>query len=192
MTYSAKTIYPQFKCLTTFKAVMKRIENAGNKYWKKGLRFQEHIARGIFKDLKYIEMDFSCEYHKQEQVFKKISRRGTMGKRFVKLYKRIQEENKRPIGFYDKDPSKAEEVANWYKNNKKLKSEYPYLLHKQLYTDEYIISSIGGAWKRYKDYKMMKYAKKGEFYDAMLTRDKMLGMGNSLPDEIIGKIFQYL
>ncbi len=118
-----------------------------------------------------------------------------MGKRFVKLYKRIQEENKRPIGFYDiydKDPSKAEEVANWYKNNKRLKSEYPYLLHKQLYTDEYIIDSLGRAWERYKDYKMMKYAKKGEFYDAMLTRDKELGMGNSLPDEIIRRIFQYL
>lgn len=191
MTYSAKTIYPQFKCLTTFKAVMKRIENAGNKYWKKGLRYHPHIARGIFKDLKYVEMSFSCEYHNREQVFKKISMRGTMGKRFVKLYNRIQEKNKRPIGFYTKDPN-TEEVANWYKNNKKLKSEYPYLLQKQLYTDEYIISSIGEAWKRYKDYKMMKYAKKGEFYDAMLTRDNVLGMGNSLPDEIIGQIFQYL
>jgi hypothetical protein len=48
MTYSAKTIYPEFKCLTAFRKVMKRIENYNKKQtmlWEqKGLK-KEYVDK---------------------------------------------------------------------------------------------------------------------------------------------------
>ena len=39
---------------------------------------------------------------------------------------------------------------------------------------------------------IQKKAMRGEFYNIMLERDRVLGMSHSLPDELVNEIFGYI
>lgn len=203
MTYSVKTLYPQFKCLTAHRAIMKRIETAGKRFLNKDLNgcspVRRQIANLIFRDLKYVDKRISRDYSKQEVELTKLSNKADFGKKFVELFKEVQSANRKPYGFYFNPPPQKNIISKWEETNHKLKKDFPFLFsknkndnYKSFGYNGYYMRDLNYAWKKYKNYEMMDYAKKGEFYEAMLKRDEVLGMANSLPDEIVGEIFGFL
>jgi hypothetical protein len=193
MTYSVKTLYPEFKCLTAHRAIMKRIETAGKKIDRKNenkgrsdIHFQLMTALKI-DYFWYLKSDKETARYKRTQVNSDI---------FEKIWKDFKAGE---MDLYKKTVLRVPPMSrDWEaleietdKRNAIMVKNMPYMFHK-----------IDGklVWRNNKEYvydKWIKYemwqsAKKENFYDAMLTRDKMLGMANSLPDEIVGEIFSFL
>jgi hypothetical protein len=168
MTYSVKSIYPEFKCLTIFRKVVARIEKKGD-IWK---------AR---KNLKSANEDWGCQYNK---FFKEYHTK--LWRESGDEYARLEKE----IGItYD------ENGVGEYPHNKVTKImvvKYPMLYrycpyYKNIvgYTDEKLPQKW--LWGEQNKYEMM--AKKWEFNEAMISRDyKAVTLG----DDVIGLVFEYL
>jgi len=197
MTYSVKTLYPEFKCLTAHRAIMKRIDTAGKnintlyKYKDGKHRLKREEGNIHHKLMEALRIDkwwwlssnkFATMVRKTEAksvIFREIwdeAHRGEM----KALDEIVFEEGRSDDSEYIK------ECMVRYSDKKK--KECPYLYSKGGYYLKHKIM----AYEDWIKYEIWNSAKKENFYEAMLKRDEVLGMANSLPDEIVGEIFSFL
>jgi hypothetical protein len=179
MTYSVKSIYPEFKCLTAHRAVMKRIETAQKKSEKTDREFKFVIikkAKLIYASNKKIYMkEFEDDLTKEEALYFKSKEFGRKWGKFGYNHQM------------------------WIDENHKLRNANPWFYNRDMYEPNYC-DMYGGTYgisnnkKEYKFFlwklkKMDEIEKRVVFYDAMLSRDYK---EVTLCDDVIGLIYEYL
>lgn len=164
MTYSVKTLYPQFKCLTAHRAVMKRIPNYKKTGAKKDPRRTKVWWCCLYVNAIIMDVEWEAEH------YNKLSR----------MYRwKLQEGHYAPLREDWDDEDLITEYPDCYRVNKNEEIVFAY-------------ERVRNRWLWEEQNKIDMIAKKWEFYQAMLKRDEVLGMRNSLPDEIVGEIFGFL
>lgn len=174
MTYAVKTLYPEFKCLTAFRKVMKRIETYNN---RKGTM----LKGGIYV---YNQNRYATAVHYEEQ------RHNSCYQEYFRALKKKDE---------DFLSEKWDEYINYYtedaRGDKKRFTDACVKNCPELYikgeNGEYRWTNKGLKEKWFMNeankYDMM--AKKWEFNEAMISRDyKTI----TLCDDVIGVVFEYL
>lgn len=182
MSYAVKTLYPEFKCLTTFRKVMKRIESVNGKWWKLWKKLQNPYERNIA--INQVKNGYFQRYSNRENMLyseylqKLID---AANEEYNRLYKEMRIGVENMVG-YD---AKYEEFAA------KLGAKFP-MFHK---------IGTNGRWRSHFDTNLPqkwlwgeqnKYdlvAKKWEFNEAMISRDYK---AITLCDDVIGLVFEYL
>jgi hypothetical protein len=203
MTYSVKTIYPEFKNLTAHKKVMKRFETAMKVYIKDQDCYMECYKKSTRIWFRLLRIKVNDIKGKRDEALERAYKSSPLSTEFLRIKSyAINEIRKYSYSMYCYGVRKElfEEKKNeWIVATHRLKKKYPYLYEEQIETRKGCYDYGGyksldemDAWRKYKRQKMMDYARQGEFYEAMLVRDKVLGMNKSLPDEIIGEIMSYL
>jgi hypothetical protein len=182
MTYSVKSIYPEFKCLTAHRAIMKRIETAQKKEEKTNKAFKYIIIKNYkmvgdegFNNkkiyMKEFEKDLEVEdifYFKSKEFSRKCGKIGNNHQMWIEENHRLKKANP---WFYNRnmyDPKHCEVYGGTYGIRNKTKED------KFFY------------WKLKK---MDEIEKRVAFYDAMLSRDYK---AVTLCDDVIGLIYEYL
>jgi hypothetical protein len=176
MTYAIKTLYPEFKCLTTFRKVMKRIDGVGAR--------RKELERCSWKITKYPLCDAGdiLEYLNKKEVKRLTIRKRCETREFNDMY----------IEF-------LEEYFNVLHNNldglndtqlKVLKEKFPHCFRSDKFG--FKISNRVDALMNYKSFEMNRWdteEKKWEFNEAMISRDYKT---TTLCDDVIGLVFEYL
>lgn len=182
MTYSVKSIYPEFKCLTAHKAVMKRIETAQKKSDKKYKAFKYIIIKNYkmvgdegFYNKKIYTREFEEDCKKEEAKFLEAYR-------FRHKYGKIGNNHQL-----------------WIEENHRAKKANPWFYNRNVFEPKHY-DVCGGSYgidnkpKEVKFFlwklnKMNEIDKRIIFYDAMISRDYK---AVTLCDDVIGLIYEYL
>lgn len=183
MTYAVKTLYPEFKCLTTFRKVMKRIETAKGDWWKlmKPLRnpYIRKITINETKNGYWKRIDNRENIMYSEYLQKLID---DEREEYNRLYMEMRLNYANLLTDYD---------AEYEEFKAKLGAKFP-MFHKiatngkwRSYFDENLPQKW--LWGEQNKYDMM--AKKWEFQQAMISRDYK---ATTLCDDVIGLVFEYL
>ena len=172
MTYSVKSIYPEFKCLTDFRKVMARINN----YNKKQTMLCE--KKGLYNKNRYNICVFNEEY-RYNSYFQNHYEKASEEKN--KYYEEMIDKYR---NYYTEDRDEEEE-----KVKEEMKTKFPmwYKFEKGKTTFSSIIYKNNWLLNERNKYDTM--AKKWEFQQAMISRDYK---AVTLCDDVIGLVFEYL
>ena len=194
--YPVKSIYPEFKCLTIFRKVMKRIETA------KG------VSRHLMRQLKSGSTDgkdsnyAGCKSYNPKTYKRKYSHKyAWLVTKETSLFQKhldslmtehnIEIDKKKKEMFGDEDYN----MDAWDELYSIMAVKYP-MFHRYspsadgMFQDFDRNYPIKWLWGEQGKYEMM--GKKFEFYQAMLARDKRVRTISSLNDDVIGVIYSYL
>ena len=197
MSYNnVKSIYPQFKCLTTHRKIMKKINTAGKKVqaFDDQLNGQiDVVGMRIYKLMKELKIDTQW-YVKSEkhQILNKNSKK--KHKVFEKIYGwNKHNENVMDVNYRTEVANYLSGTHRWLaylkyeedttKHRTKIIKQYPFL-----YKNE-DLQEKEEAYADWVKHEMWMSVKKDAFYETMLERD---GKGISLCDDVIGLINEYL
>jgi hypothetical protein len=180
MTYSVKTIYPEFKCLTAHRAVMKRIETAGNNIYKKYCNFKVPVTPNLLYEALKIRKSWEWKRRQQGKVVENIVK----NRAFYNIYKKHSDMEDVVMDTYRKHSNYGEIMKQ---DRIKRMKECPFMYQK---VDDYIFfRDLEDGYIRWIRYEVWKSAKMENFYEAMISRDYK---AVTLNDDVVREIFEYL
>jgi len=183
MTYAVKTLYPEFKCLTTFRKVMKRIETAKGDWWKlmKPLRnpYERNIEINKTKKGFWDRFDNRENMLYSEYLQKLIDDDREEGNR---LYMEMRITHHNILSDYDE---------NYEEFMGRLGAKFPmfYKIGANGKWRSWFDERLPQKWLWAEQNKVDMMAKKWEFQQAMISRDYKT---TTLCDDVIGLVFEYL
>ena len=187
MTYSVKTLYPEFKCLTAFRKVMARIENYNKKQtmlWEQKGLYKEYVDKYkegglyVYNTNRYNSCVYNEEYrynsYLQNHYEKASEEKNEYYQEMIDKYRN-----------YHTEDGKGEDE----KVKEEMKKKFPmwYKFEKGRTTFSSLIYKKNWLLNERNKYEMM--AKKWEFQQAMISRDYK---AVTLCDDVIGLVFEYL
>jgi hypothetical protein len=185
MTYSVKTIYPEFKCLTAFRKVMKRIES----YTKQQAMLMKICNKWLIENCMETILHWihtrrynTCKYNEEYRYNSYLQNNYEKASKEKNEY--YQEMIDKYRNYYTEEGMSEDEIIK-----DEMKKKFPMWYKFEKGKTTFSVSIFKNNWLLNERNKYDMMAKKWEFQQAMISRDYK---AVTLCDDVIGLVFEYL